>query len=243
MKTAAIIQARLGSTRLPRKVLLPLQGRPMLAHVVERVARAHRVDEVVVATTTCSMDDELWQFCRANGWRVVRGSETDVLSRYWTAAQEVAADQVVRITADCPLIDSAVIDQVIWTRIIHPIVDYASNTIEPRSFPRGLDVEVMSAEALNRAWSEDKKLEWREHVTPYLYRNPDSFSLRSVQHPADLSALRWTVDTPEDYQYVTRIFDAFPDNKFTWSDVLALTLRHPEWANLNAHVPQKIVPK
>jgi spore coat polysaccharide biosynthesis protein SpsF len=241
MKTTAIIQARLGSTRLPRKVLLPLQGRAMLVHVVERVARAHRVDEVVVATTNLEADDELWEFCVANGWRTVRGSETDVLSRYRDAAIAFKADQVVRITSDCPLIDGAVIDDVIEARMADPPADYASNTIEPRTFPRGLDVEVVSAVSLHRAWSEDKRPEWREHVTPYLYRNPDLFSLRSVNHAMDLSALRWTVDTREDYEQVSRIFDCFPDNRFMWSDVLALTANR-DWTCVNANVTQKIVP-
>lgn len=156
MKTPAIIQAHLGSTRLPCKVMLPLQGRAILVHVVERVARAHRVDEIVVAMTNLVADDELWEFCVENGWRTVRGSETDVLSRYRDEAIAFAADQVVRITSDCPVIDGAMIDDVIEARMADPPADYASNTIEPRTFPRGLDVEMMSEVSPNRAWSEKK---------------------------------------------------------------------------------------
>ena len=159
-RIVAVIQARMGSTRLPGKVLKPLAGQPVLARVVDRVRRARHVDEVVVATTTLPADDVLADLCRTRGWACERGSEEDLLDRYHAAAAAHHADAVVRITSDCPVIDPGVVDRVVEAFLVQPC-DYASNTLEPRTFPRGLDTEVFSQAALELAWREDDNPVWR----------------------------------------------------------------------------------
>lgn len=241
-RTVAIIQARCGSTRLPRKVLAPILDRPMLWWVVTRVRAARLVDEVVVATTTRSEDNELEALCRTERWPCFRGSEMDVLDRYHGAAREYGAELVVRITSDCPLIDPDVIDLVIATfRTGVPAVDYASNC-QRRTYPRGLDTEVFSEGALERAWREDSRPEWREHVTPYIYRT-GGFVLADVVNPTDFSALRWTVDTPADLQLVRTIYQRFEDVSVPWREVLREMTANPAWAQLNAGADQKAVPE
>ena len=239
--TVAIIQARLGSTRLPRKVLLPLLGEPLLAHVVRRVARATSVDATVVATTVLPADDAIVELGRREGWIVERGSERDLLDRYLQAARAHAAERVVRITSDCPLIDPDVIDEVVRT-LSASRSDYASNTLEPRTWPRGLDVEAMTAAALEAANVADQDPHSREHATPYIYRHPETFMLAAVRSPVDLSAHRWTVDTPEDYELVRRIYDELGRHDFSWRDALAVVEAHPDWPELNRDVAQKSLP-
>jgi spore coat polysaccharide biosynthesis protein SpsF len=237
-RTVAIIQARMGSTRLPGKVLLPLLGRPILSRVVERTARAGLVDEVVVATTVDARDDAIVDLAAREGWAVERGSPADVLDRYAQAARAHEADVIVRITSDCPLIDPTLIDRTIEA-FVDGDADYASNSLEPRTFPRGLDVEVVARDALERAWREDDDLSLREHVTPYVYRHPDRFRLVGVTCPDDLSGHRWCVDVPEDYELVGRIYDALGRDDFGWRDALAIVEAHPDWSELNSHVTQK----
>ncbi len=240
-RTVAIIQARTGSTRLPGKVLLPLLGEPLLVHVVRRVARAASVDATVVATTTMPNDDAIVDLGAREGWLVERGSETDLLDRYLGAARAHAADRVIRITSDCPLIDPDVIDDVV-TALEAAGADYASNTLEPRTFPRGLDVEAMTMVALEAADQADRDPASREHATPYLYRHPERFRLAGVRLPEDLSAHRWTVDTPEDYDLVRRIYDALGRDDFGWLEALAVVRANPAWSDLNRHIEQKRVP-
>src|SRR5712692_2461671 len=168
MKTVCIVQARMGSTRLPGKVLQPILHRPMLCWVINRVKRCRLIDDVVIATTTATQEDPIVDFCTSQGWSFCRGSEADVLDRYYRAAQQFGADHVVRITSDCPLIDRDVTDNVIATyHSVMPAPDYVSNVLI-RTYPRGLDTEVLSYAALSRAWSEDQSMRWREHVTPYI---------------------------------------------------------------------------
>ena len=240
-RTVAIIQARTGSTRLPGKVLLPLLGEPSLAKVVRRAGRAASLDAVVVATTTLPADDAIAALGAGAGWPVVRGSELDLLDRYLQAAHEHDAARVVRITSDCPVIDPAVIDEV-----VHALetsgADYASNTLEPRTFPRGLDVEAMSLAALEAAGRDDRDPASREHATPFLYRHPERFSLVRVPSAIDRSEHRWTVDTPEDYELVRRIYDALGRDDFGWLEALAVVEAHPDWSDLNRHIEQKRVP-
>lgn len=242
MKTVAIIQARMGSTRLPGKVLLDLSGEPMLTRVVHRVQRARWVDEVMIATTTHPADEAIARLCAAHGWPCARGSQEDVLDRYYQAAVASQADVVVRITSDCPLIEPTVIDRVVKEILAHPSeIDYASNVQPPRTFPRGLDVEAMRFEALARAWREDTNMAWREHVTPYIYRHPERFRILNIVNPVELSYLRWTVDTPEDYELVRRVYAYFDDDAFSWRDVLSLLEQHPDWLKINCAVEQKVV--
>jgi spore coat polysaccharide biosynthesis protein SpsF len=241
-RTVAIIQARMGSTRLPGKVLLPLLGRPILSRVVERTARAGLVDEVVVATTVDPSDDPIVNLAVDEGWAVERGSENDLLDRYVRTARAHKADIVVRITSDCPLIDPTLIDQTI-DAFVDGRGGYASNTLEPRTYPRGLDVEVVAREALEQAWRDDADPASREHVTPFLYRNPERFRLVRVSSPDDQSAHRWCVDTSEDYELVRRIYDALPRDDFTWRQALEVVDSHPLWASINRNVVQKVVPR
>jgi len=213
----------------------------MLARVVERTRRARRVHEVAVATTVAPQDDPLADLCQSRGWPFTRGKERDLLDRFHAAAIVHRADAVVRITSDCPLIDPNIIDRVV--EAFGPgDCDYASDTLEPRTFPRGLDVEVVGFKALERAWAEDTKPEWREHATPYIYRHPERFRLRAVRNDRDLSFHRWTVDTPEDYEFVCRVYDHFGHDRFVWTDVLKVLDEHPEWVEINRHVQQKSIP-
>ena len=242
MKVVAIIQAHMGSTRLPGKVLLDLAGEPMLARVVNRVRRAQTLDEVVVATTVKSADNAIVRLCAEHGWPCFRGSEEDVLDRYYRAAIANQADVVVRITSDCPLIEPEIVDRVAREFLKHqPEVDYACNVLPRRTFPRGLDTEVMRFDVLERAWREDLDPAWREHVTPYIQRNPDLFCIHGVVNAVDYSHVRWTVDTPEDLAFVRRIYDHFGHDHFSWHKVLAVLEEHPEWLEINRRVQQKAI--
>jgi spore coat polysaccharide biosynthesis protein SpsF len=239
MNTVAIIQARTGSTRLPGKVLLSLLGEPLLVHVVRRVAMASTVDAVVVATTEAPGDDAIVDLAGREGWLVERGSEADLVDRYVSAARTHRADRVVRVTSDCPLVDPNLIDEVV-TALAKSGADYASNTLEPRTYPRGLDVEALTMAALELANLEDRDPASREHATPFIYRHPERFRLAAVRNPVDLSVYRWTVDTPEDFELIRRMYDALGRDDFDWHDALAVVEAHPDWTTLNEHVPQKM---
>jgi len=241
MRTVAVIQARTGSTRLPGKVLRPLLGEPLLSHVVRRTARAASVDQVVVATTTLAGDQPIVDLGAAEGWSVVRGSEADLLDRYLLAARSEQADRVVRITSDCPLIDPDLIDDVV-AALVRDRADYASNSLEPRTYPRGLDVEAMTTAALEAADVRDLDPASREHATPWLRTHPDQFRLVRVAADVDRSEHRWTVDTPEDYELVRRIYEAIGHDRFGWLEALAVVEAHPDWSDLNRHVLQKPAP-
>lgn len=239
MKTIIIVQSRMTSTRLPGKVLLPLAGEPMLVRLLERLRRVQRADGIVIATTTNASDDPIAALCAQQGVPCHRGRELDVLSRYADAARLHAADVVVRITSDCPLIDPALIDQLIAV-YEEGDSDYVSNMLPP-TWPYGMAVEVFSATALAQAHAEATQDAEREHVTPFIYWHPQRYRLRNVASPVALSHHRWTVDTPEDYELVRRLFDhLLPTNPhFTQADVLALLDAHPDWIAINQHVQQK----
>jgi len=242
MNVVAIVQARMSSTRLPGKVLLDLAGEPMLVRVVRRVRRASRVDQVVVAATTDPADDPIAACCASHEWACFRGSHDDLLDRYYQAAREHRADVVVRVTSDCPLIDPGLIDRVVGEFFAgQPAVDYACNSMPVKTYPRGLDTEAIRIDALERAWREDANPAWREHATPYIYRHPERFTLHAVVNDCDHSPLRWTVDTPEDWQFVERIYRHFGHDRFSWRNVLELLDRHPEWLEINGHVEQKVL--
>jgi len=238
MKITAIVQARMGSSRLPGKVLLDLGGETVLARVVRRLLRARLLDDVMVATTDSAADDAIAGECERVAVSFFRGSEDDVLDRYWKAAKVCQADAVVRITSDCPLIDPQVVDEAI-SAFRDRSVDYASNTIV-RTYPGGLDTEVFSRAALERAWVEAGKSYEREHVTPYFYEHPELFRIASVCSRTDCSRFRWTLDTAEDLQLIRKIYSSFGNqDSFGWQEALALMERKPELGNLNSHISQK----
>lgn len=220
----AILQARMSSTRLPGKVLRPLAGEPMIGRQVERLRRARRLDRLVVATSVGPEDDPLAAYCEGLGLEVIRGPLEDVLGRFAGAVQACGpATSVVRLTADCPLADPGVVDEVVEAHL-RAGADYTSNVLPVRTFPQGLDVEAVKVEALLAAAAEARDPYEREHVTPFVYRRPDRFTVASVERAPSLAHLRWTVDTPADYAFVAevyaRLYSACP--AFTTEDVLRL---------------------
>lgn len=238
MKIVAIIQARTGSSRLPGKVLRDIHGESMLARVVNRVRRARSLDELLVATSDCSADDLIVEECRRCSIPVFRGHERDVLDRYLRAARCTNADTVVRITSDCPLIDPEITDRTIRA-FLAECPDYASNVMA-RTYPRGLDTEVMSVHTLERAWRHADQSHQRAHVTPYIYEHPELFKLLGVTGDADYSQHRWTVDTTEDLEFVREIYARLENQPdFLWRDVLVLLEREPELIEINRLVRQK----
>ena len=238
-RIAAIIQARLGSHRLPRKVLHRLGHQTMLEWVVERASRSSLITDVMIATTTEVSDDELSTFCQTGGWPVFRGAEQDVLSRYQGAAHAIEADFVVRITSDCPFIDAGLIDQVISAAISDASVDYACNFFPERRFPRGPAVECFPVATLKRIEAIATCPELREHVTLGVYRNPDQFSILGIVNEFDLSHYRWTVDTNEDLAFASCVANHFGRHAFNWQELLTIVERRPEWTALNASIEQK----
>jgi spore coat polysaccharide biosynthesis protein SpsF len=234
--TLAILQARMSSTRLPGKVLLRVCGKPLLQHQVERVRRAARIDELVVATSTDASDDALHALCESIGVRCHRGSLDDVLDRFIGAAKHSSPEYVVRLTGDCPLADPQVIDKVI-AAAQQPGVDYASNALHP-TFPDGLDVECMRHEVLQQAAREARKPSEREHVTPFIHTQPQRFALRDVKSDVDRSHLRWTVDEPADFVFVSQVFEyLYPSTPaFGLDDILEFERAHPEIARINRKI-------
>ncbi|WP_353047476.1 glycosyltransferase family protein [Exiguobacterium sp. s131] len=241
MKTVAIIQARMGSTRLPGKVLMKLQGRTVLDHVITRVKQAKLIDEIIVATTTLSEDDVLSEEAKRYGVRVYRGSSDNVLSRYYEAAMEAEADVVIRITSDCPLIDPFVIDQMIETyhNNRYDIVTNAGQDLSKRTFPRGLDIEIFSSELLSDAFNNHSEDYHIEHVTPYMYEKS-----QNVYHhinPINASNYRLTLDTEEDLELITRIYKKLytGTHSFYLSEILNLLENNPDLSIINSHIEQK----
>ena len=234
----------MGSTRLPAKVLKELCGKSVLAHVVDRVRAVAGIDQIVVATTDRSADDVLEAAVSKLDATVFRGSESDVLSRYYFAATEANADTVIRVTSDCPLLDSnllaEMLDRFSTSRRDAERVDYLSNTIL-RTYPRGLDAEIFTIDALDQAYRKASDDYEREHVTPFIYRHPDMFGLQNFRGNLDYSKHRWTLDTTEDWQLITEIYNAlFPANHhFGMREVLLFLQRRPELFALNAHIEQK----
>ena len=237
MKVTAIIQARIGSTRLPGKVLADIDGHPMLWHVLRRTRAAETLHEVVVATTTEPADDAIVADCRDRGVACFRGSEEAVLDRYYQTALQHDAQAVVRITSDCPLIDPEIIDKTVRA-FLEEKPDYASNA-GVRSYPRGLDTEVLTFQALELAWRKAREPYQRSHVTPYIYENPGQFKILLVRSDKDYSAHRWTVDTAEDLEFVRAVYARFESEDFSWRDVLRLLEREPELAEINRFIAQK----
>ena len=274
--TVAIIQARMSSSRLPGKVLLDIGGLPMLGRVVDRARRAKRVDQVVVATTIDPADDEVAKYCSQQGYAYYRGSQQDVLDRFYQTALAYHASVIVRLTADCPIIDPDVIDETVSAFLGYRTnllsedpssvtgnsgltrregkstinsnqseipYDFATNRLPPpwhRTYPIGLDVEVCTFKALERAWREADQPHQREHVMPYLYEQEGRFKVLVVNHEPDYGNLRWTVDTPDDLELIRQIYDRFNGrDDFTFLEVLSLFEREPELSNINSQVRHK----
>lgn len=244
-RTVAIIQARMGSTRLPGKVLRSLGGQSVLAHVIRRVRACTLIDATVVATTTSPADDPVVAEARAHGAGVFRGSEEDVLSRYLGAADEADATRIVRVTSDCPLLDTEVLCRMVARFIERSSapaqLDYLSNSLGRSTFPRGLDVEVFTRSALSRADALAADAWDREHVTPYLYSHPEQFRLEGFHQDVDQSKYRLTLDTGEDWALLSAIYEALgPGGKaFSTQEVIDFLRTHPELVALNAKVVQK----
>lgn len=237
-----MIQARTGSTRLPRKVLHDVHGVTVLGRVIDRVQRFTMIDDVIVATSSDASDDAIVEECGRAKVEAFRGSESDVLDRFLGAANYTDADVCVRLTADCPLLDATVSDSIISLFLeADGAVDYASNKI-PQSFPRGLDTEVFSRHALNKAGREAHQQYERVHVTAYMYRHPERFNLLSVTSDVDRADWRWTIDTAEDLEFVREIYRRLDANgNFSWTDVVALLEDEPELMWINSHVQQKAI--
>jgi len=235
----------MGSTRLSGKVLKPVLGKPLLAYAVERLQQVSQASELWVLTSQLANDDPIEQWCLENQLQCYRGSENDVLDRYYQAMQHSQADWILRVTGDCPLIDPDIINQMLAllekTQQEQPNgrPDYLSNTLD-RTFPRGLDTELIHKNALETAWKEAKLPAEREHVTPFIYRHPERFKLKQYRQENDFSSMRWTVDTPEDFKLIeaiiTELAPVQPD--FRQKDILALLEKHPDWLLWNAHIEQ-----
>lgn len=245
MKTGIIIQARMTSTRLPGKVMLELCGRPVLKQLIERLKHAEHQIPIIIATTDNETDNVIADFAVKELLGLFRGSEEDVLSRYYLAAKNYDLDTVVRITSDCPLYDPFVLDEMLKLFRHEKDLDYLSNTLNNRTYPRGLDTEIFTFGALEKSYYEAKDADCREHVTPYICRNMDKFKLKEYLSLENHSELRWTLDTKEDYKLIQTIYqnlyDKNADHFFSYQEVLEAYQTHPEWKKINVAIEQKKV--
>lgn len=238
-RTIIIVQARMMSTRLPGKALKIVLDKTLLGYELESLQKVKRASGLVVATSLNPADQQIIDFCKTLHISTFRGSEENVLERYYLAAKFFHADIVVRVSGDCPLIDSSIVDQAIEFFSKEPS-DYVSNTLK-RTFPRGMDVEVFSFASLEKAYQEASLEPEKEHVTPYIYHHPKIFRLRQFFADSDESNYRLTVDTQEDFVLVKRIIEhLYPQKQsFNLKDIVNLLKAHPDWALINAHVKQK----
>lgn len=256
-RVIAIIQGRMSSSRLPGKILADLAGQPMLQRVFVRTSRAVTVTETIFATTTDSSDDPVAEYCDFSGVPFTRGSLYDVLDRYYQTAKRSKADVVVRVTADCPVIDPELIDQAV-NMLLEDEYDFVANRLPPpfpRTYPIGLDVEVCTFTALEKAWKESTEAFHREHVMPYFYEgvelitanrslqtgvSPRGFRVALLHHTTDFGDYRWTVDTPEDLEFMRQVYSRFDGrDDFTWKDVLDLVHNEPQLMQINAGIKHK----
>ena len=247
----------MSSSRLPGKILADIAGQPMLQRVFVRTSRADTVTETIFATTIDPSDDPVAEYCDFSGIPFTRGSLYDVLDRYYQAAKQANADVVVRITADCPVIDPALIDDVVNT-LLEGEYDFAANRLPPpfhRTYPIGLDVEVCTFTVLEKAWKESTETFHREHVMPYFYEgvelsaasrqlslgtSPREFRIALLNHTTDFGDYRWTVDTPQDLDFMRQVYSRFHGrDDFTWKEVLDLVHKEPELQQINASVKHK----
>jgi spore coat polysaccharide biosynthesis protein SpsF len=233
----AVLQARMSSSRLPGKVLKPIEGRPMLGRHIDRLKRCTMIDRLTVATSQEASDDPLAAFCASEGIACYRGPLADVLARFDGAARQYpSVKHVVRLTGDCPLADPAIIDDVVRTHLAGQF-DYTANVFPPR-VPDGLDAEIMSRAALSTMVAEAADPYEREHVTPFLYRHPERFKVHFIQTETDESKVRWTVDTAADFRFAEAVFrELLPTGPFGYAEIKALVARRPDIAALNGTSP------
>ena len=241
MKKLIIVQARMTSTRLPGKVMKVVCGKPLLEHLIDRLKRVKYADRIVIATTVNETDDIIVELCKKLDISYYRGSEEDVLGRYYETAVEYGGDIIIRITSDCPVIDPEVVDYLInfFTNNTEKY-DYVSNTLE-RSYPKGMDAEVISFKTLKEAHFNAYEPYDREHVTPFIKKRPQQFRLYNILYKRDISNCRWTLDTPEDLELISKIFESlyYQNTFFSLKDMLDQMERTPKWETINAHVGTK----
>lgn len=242
-KVVIIVQARMGSTRLPGKVLKPVLGKPLLGYQTERLKRVKNADALVLATSRLPNDDAIEAFAEKANVPCFRGDEGDVLDRYYRCARRMGATAVVRSTADCPLIDPGLVEALIAEFLRRGDCHFGSNSAVDRTYPRGLDAEIMSFSALQQAARQASLPYDREHVTPFIITRPKHFPSFSLKNDQDMGALRWTVDTPEDFEFVKKVIEGiYPANpEFSWRDILRALKKHPEWSKINSHIQQKVL--
>jgi spore coat polysaccharide biosynthesis protein SpsF len=235
----AIVQARMSSTRLPAKILKKIKDKVILDYVIERLRFCENLNDIVIATTTSKKDDILQQYAASKGISCFRGSEEDVLSRYYYAAKKYGADKIVRVTSDCPLIDHKIVDAVIKTHIENK-ADYTANIIE-RTFPRGLDVEIFDFNVLEDAQKNAQEKYQREHVTPYILEHPEKFTLQNVEARGKLRRpeIRITLDTKEDFELIKSILLNFDNLNFTSEEIIDFLDKNPKLLEINRTIKQK----
>lgn len=236
MKIVAIIQARTGSTRLPKKVLKKIEKKAMLQHVIDRIKRSNLIQEIIIATTTKREDEPIVKLAEESKVKWFRGKENDVLDRYYQAAKKFRIDVIVRITADCPLIDPKISDIVI-EYFLKNRFDYVSN-INPYTYPDGLDTEVFSFEVLKKAWKKARKASEREHVTSYILNHPEIFRIGNVENDKDFSHMRWVVDEESDLKFVREVYKRMYKNSqiFYMEDILSILKKEPKLAKINSSI-------
>jgi len=242
MNIACIIQARVGSSRLPNKIFLDLEGKPVLARVIERLRNSKLINKIVIASPDKEVDDIIEDFIRDNyeDVGIYRGSENDVLDRYYKAAKKFKADVITRITSDCPLIDSGVVDKII-KEFLEKRIDYVSNVLGERTYPRGFDIEVFSFTVLERIWQKAKDADDREHVTLYIRKHPELFRTANVKNDIDYSRFRLTLDETKDYELIKLIYKKFfhKNNNFGLREIMELFEKEPDLPKINLEIEQK----
>lgn len=246
-KLTAIIQARLGSSRLPGKVMVKINGKPLLYYVINQTSHSKYIKNIIVATTRLSQDKKIVSFCKSNNIKYFRGSNTDLLDRYYNCAKKFNCNPIIRITSDCPLIDPIVIDTII-KKFLENSYDYVSNNIEKKqnewvnstcNFPQGMTVEISSFEALEKVWKKSKKSSEREHVFPYIQSHPKFFKISNVKHKPDYSHVRCTVDRKEDLTFIKELFKNFPKNLrfIKMKDIIKIIKSDPDLIKINSSIP------
>jgi spore coat polysaccharide biosynthesis protein SpsF len=240
-KVGAIIQARCGSTRLPNKIFAQIAGKPLLEHVIHRLEACKNLNDIIVATTENTVDDTVYDWCINRNCKVFRGSENNVLKRYYDAAKKFKVDVVVRITADNPFKEPFIIDELV-NIILKGKHDYVCNN-NPPSFPEGLDVEVFTFASLEKAYLEARGPDELEHVTPYFYNNPDKFQQFNYKSKKNLTHLRWTIDTKEDLDFARLVYNDLysSDKMFLMGDILRLLCEKPELLKINQYVKRSLL--